>query len=822
MRIAVVSSHYPPDFTSGGTLVPQRHARALRERGHDVRVYAGTLSRDEAYSERDETGLTVRWVGVGDAIAWTERHNYDHPRVTADFAAWLAEVQPDVVHLHSLQAMGGDLVRVAKESGARTVVTMHDFWWSCARQFLVDKGFQPCSLVVQAGVCQCEVDRPWLDARTTELARALDHADVVCVPSASARDVAVANGLAPYALVVDENGLPLTAPGPRPSYDGPVRFLYAGGATRLKGVQVMLDALDLLRGTSGWCLTAVGTSPYVIASGWDPGALPMTQRGAYGPEELSEVLHTHDVLVIPSLMRESFSILTREALQHGLAVITSDTLGPEEVVEHDRNGLVVSTGSAEDLAAAMRRLADDRGLLARMQAAEPPAVRTLDDQVDGLERLYTAPLVERATSPIRQVLFIVGIDGAPLRYRVRLPAEALALQGIQSDVRHYRDPSLRTLLARADAVVLYRVPATAQILDLIRDATVPVLFDVDDLVFDPDLESEIPALRVLPEQEAQLWMRGVRRYRTTLEACDAYVGSTELLCEHVTALTGIPPHRFSNGVGLVTARGSDQALRRPRRPGPLRIGYFSGTTTHDRDWQVVEPAVLEVLARHPDAELWLVGHLRPTPAVQVLGDRLHQLPLQDWRTLPELLRDLDVNLAPLELDLGRFNEAKSAIKYLEAALVATPTVATPTQPFREAVRHGVNGVLATTHDEWVAALDELLSDAALRARLGGRARRDVLLELSPHRQGLRYLAILEQAHQAGKPQRTSTWEPVAPDEPPVLVSLDPYTAEPVPAPTRAAVLKATALSHQLRLKNLVAREGVAGIARAGLRRLGRR
>ena len=39
--------------------------------------------------------------------------------------------------------------------------------------------------------------------------------------------------------------------------------------------------------------------------------------------------------------------------------------------------------------------------------------------------------------------------------------------------------------------------------------------------------------------------------------------------------------------------------------------------------------------------------------------------MQPWRELPGLLRDLDVNLAPLELDLGeggRFNEAKSAIK----------------------------------------------------------------------------------------------------------------------------------------------------------------
>ena len=55
-----------------------------------------------------------------------------------------------------------------------------------------------------------------------------------------------------------------------------------------------------------------------------------------------------------------------------------------------------------------------------------------------------------------------------------------------------------------------------------------------------------------------------------------------------------------------------------------------------------------------------------------------------------LLRDLDVNLAPLAPD-SRFNEAKSAIKWLEAALVETPTIASPSGPFREAIEDGRTG-----------------------------------------------------------------------------------------------------------------------------------
>src|SRR5690606_29168667 len=129
----------------------------------------------------------------------------------------------------------------------------------------------------------------------------------------------------------------------------------------------------------------------------------------------------------------------------------------------------------------------------------------------------------------RSALFVVGIEGAPLRYRARLPAEALELEGVRTEVRHYRDPELLALGGQADVVVFYRVPATIQILELIatlRSTGIPCAFDVDDLIFDPEVRDEIPALRLLPPDEARLWLEGVNRYRTTLEACDAYIGST--------------------------------------------------------------------------------------------------------------------------------------------------------------------------------------------------------------------------------------------------------------------------------------------------------
>lgn len=804
MRVVQVTAHYPPNFTSGGTLVPQRIARGLAGRGHESWVYAGHLDKTRpplsTWEEADASGVRVRWVSTTPWTAWDDDRNWSNPAVEADFRGWLAEVRPDVVHLHSLQTLGGSLVRAAKDSGAATVVTMHDFWWFCARQFLVDRAMRPCSLVVDCGVCECQVDQEWKVARLRRLAEDLKAADVVLAPSRSAARVLVANGVDPRRLRVDENGVPVsgatspdagegdagepgaTDPGAEIAASGSgARLMFAGGMDPMKGWPVLAEALARLPQDMPWTIDLYGVPL--------PGRhLPSRVRGheAFVPGQLTSILGAHDVLVLPSVMRESHSILTREALAAGLAVVCTDTLGPEEAVDHGRNGLVVPAGDAASLAASLERLVRHPDLLAAMrgQGSASP-LRPVADQVDGLERLYhelTAdrPAVRSADSPaagdgagpIRQVLFVVGINGAPLRYRVHLAAEALVADGASAEVRHYRDPDLPALARAADAIVLYRVPATVQIVELIeavrrRNTSVPILFDVDDLIFDPGLRGEVGGLGDLSAEAEELWWRGVARYRTTMELADVYVGSTRTLCDHAAAVTGLPVRQFRNGVGRAVVAGSERALAATRRHGPLRIGYFSGTTTHNEDWAMIEPAVIEVMLDRPDVRLWIGGYLRTSRALDVVRPRVRKLSMMPWQDLQRTLRDVDVNLAPLVPD-SVFNEAKSAIKWLEAAMVETPTVASPTQPFVEAIEHGRTGYLAVSGQEWVDALGRLLDDDAERARVGAQARREALLTLSPHVQGRVYREILRDGAAiaaAGGPARVSTWIPAIEDEP---------------------------------------------------------
>ena len=126
----------------------------------------------------------MHWIATSHFISWSDDRNWDNPDVTADFARVLRAVDPDVVHVHSLQGLGVGVVREAVTHRARVVVTMHDFWWFCPRTFLVDRSLRPCSLVVECGDCPCELGRRWLDRRTDRLRPVLDGVDLVLAPSA--------------------------------------------------------------------------------------------------------------------------------------------------------------------------------------------------------------------------------------------------------------------------------------------------------------------------------------------------------------------------------------------------------------------------------------------------------------------------------------------------------------------------------------------------------------------------------------------------------------------------------------------------------------
>ncbi len=152
-----------------------------------------------------------------------------------------------------------------------------------------------------------------------------------------------------------------------------VTFLFAGRATREKGLGVLVEAWStsgLQAPTAALVLVGAGSTPP-----WVPAGGAVVGLDAVPQEQLRNFYAAADVLVVPSIptrtFREPWGLVVNEAMNRGLPVIASDAVGAAAggLVQDGRNGLVVPAGEPVALAAALRELAGDPALRARMGGA---------------------------------------------------------------------------------------------------------------------------------------------------------------------------------------------------------------------------------------------------------------------------------------------------------------------------------------------------------------------------------------------------------------------------------------------------------------------
>jgi glycosyltransferase involved in cell wall biosynthesis len=112
----------------------------------------------------------------------------------------------------------------------------------------------------------------------------------------------------------------------------------------------------------------------LISVGGEPGSenlgggIHIRHEPRQPPDQLAALYRSADAYVHASA-EESFSITAAEALACGTPVVAASQGGICEVVDHERNGLLVSPRDERQMTAALRRLLGDRGLRERMGAA---------------------------------------------------------------------------------------------------------------------------------------------------------------------------------------------------------------------------------------------------------------------------------------------------------------------------------------------------------------------------------------------------------------------------------------------------------------------
>ena len=327
--------------------------------------------------------------------------------------------------------------------------------------------------------------------------------------------------------------------------------------------------------------------------------------------------------------------------------------------------------------------------------------------------------------------YILLIDGVEniipqcTRYRVLNKAEQLRKHGFEVKVVNLSEFEL-TQAQNASHIIIYRSPISPELLrlcHLAKDYGKPIFFDIDDLVFDTLYTDQLSYTKGLPRHEKENYDANVRNYGYMLENCDGAITSTNQLQKELK--------KYQSKVLLNRNLASDELISISSQflkdyshvSDVVKIGYFSGSISHNENFELIKPAIKQLLKKYSNVQLHIVGILDTPKDMKPFENQIVTHDYVDWDKLPVLISEVDINLAPLVDSI--FNRAKSEIKWIEAALVKVPTVASKIGAFSDMVIDGETGLLATD-DQWFDKLEALVLSPELRQNLAESAYRAVL------------------------------------------------------------------------------------------------
>lgn len=281
----------------------------------------------------------------------------------------------------------------------------------------------------------------------------------------------------------------------------------------------------------------------------------------------------------------------------------------------------------------------------------------------------------------------------------------------------------------ADAVIVCRMPALHSVLRLIYAAKrfgCIVFFDIDDLLFDeqycpPSLSSYGGTLSPVLHRRFAL---DVPLFKSAIQACDALIVSTTVLARRWNEIVPANP-----GKVFVLPNMAPQALLSLMSPpadiqqhGVIRLAFASGTTAHKQVWrQELAPALLKLLIENPLLHLDLIGSIEVPEVLASVGSRIRCKPLTGYSSYLRNLRQADIGLVVLES--GTYTDAKSAIRWMEFALLGIPSVVSPTAVYKEILQSGEDVLFARGASEWQLVVQRLIDDPALRQSIACNAHR---------------------------------------------------------------------------------------------------
>jgi len=387
MRILLLMDRIPPENRGGAGEVVWRLAVSLRDQGHDVHVAAAT---PDAPFEEVRAGIPTFHLHSRYAERWRAYLSLYNPQTVSPLAALYDRLKPDVVNVHNIHAdLSYASLTLAHRRGIRTVFSSHDVMpFSYVKmRYYIDP--------TQTDTAPSENYRlpPFYNLRTMRLRYnplrnviiryiLTHHTDARTAPSHALARAHAMNGLPAFTVV--HNGLdpqhmhasPTAIDALRQRLDLDRRriILFAGRLTADKGTHQLLAAMQQIAAAVPEMLLLVLSSHPIEDQVDQPQYAELRERhirsgGWLAGEALAAAYHLADVVVVPSIIFDTFPTVNLEAMAAAKPVIATCYGGSSEVVQDGITGYIVNPFNTADFAAKLQRLLTDDALARQMGAA---------------------------------------------------------------------------------------------------------------------------------------------------------------------------------------------------------------------------------------------------------------------------------------------------------------------------------------------------------------------------------------------------------------------------------------------------------------------
>ena len=395
MKILVIA-HAHPDFSLGGGEIAAYTLFKEYEKSKEVSnaYYLGRIDKGQGATGKITKRRENDYLWEQSTTNLSQMTPVNQQSTANEFSEFIADIAPDVVHLHHYLYLGLEIIPIIKRLNPKTkiLLTLHEFVAICENngQMIKTNGKQLCERATHDDCARCFPSRTpndfWL--RKENYLNHFKYVDHFISPSNFLLERYVDWGIPKNKIIFIENGHnhPPALPARQlKKNEKRNRFGFFGQINKFKGLDIILEALNFNESPPNIVIEINGANletqqkefqekvKFLLNNLTEKGLV--INNGPYHPAQMRNRMETIDWVIVPSIWWENSPMVIQEAFSYGKPILCSDIGGMREKVSHNVNGIHVPVGNQKSWLEILSMAGSDNSLwaLLRKNIYPPPS-----------------------------------------------------------------------------------------------------------------------------------------------------------------------------------------------------------------------------------------------------------------------------------------------------------------------------------------------------------------------------------------------------------------------------------------------------------------